>query len=640
MVGLANAFAHTLINLRMKNPLLLAYKMKLNKTIPPPPILLLIAGLFLSCLAQDSHAFYDYNVLNQLATLPDGRMVQIAKGTDDRYWVRIEQPDGSWVEEEPSTSGDLLLVDKSGQPFLLTTEGRGGYGERRSVLVLKARDARGTWTSTYHEMPRDFVQSINPDLSYGSLRLYYERQARMGADGVIHIMAPISVSGYKLAYIRIEDGVAEWQVARGSDGSDTWATTESSFRRYFAMDVDAAGKVHACVRDYGTLNYLTNTSGAWTSEVIRAWNTDGSDDAAASSSIAVNPADGKAYAVSSYASRVATGSLIRMQMAFHTRAPDGTWAHSLVIGHADGYIGTDGERGSGFCPQLEFDTAGKPHVLFTDYASSHFAVPGYGSVADEFNGSVRHGVFSGGAWQFRTLFRQTNPVSNQMTNIFMVVGEHEITWMGIKMLEDPEEPTIYCVNGTEQGRFAADAVDTDTDGLRDVWEREKFGNLTSASRFTDDDEDGLSDFQEMLDDTDPRNPDSGLTEYRRWIADYPTVEESDREEEDDPDSDGYSNYFEFLVGGSPIMRESNLFPLKIIRAPSPVSNQSPTVQFSIRNGRTYRLMKSSDLRQWEETGAMIKSTFDHDNWNLSDSSFSSISESATRYYRVKVSLED
>jgi hypothetical protein len=78
-------------------------------------------------------------------------------------------------------------------------------------------------------------------------------------------------------------------------------------------------------------------------------------------------------------------------------------------------------------------------------------------------------------------------------------------------------------------------MDTDLDGLADVWEYHYFGDLTTADGTTDSDYDGLRDFAEFLAHTDP------------------TVTVGSADADGDKDSDGISNFDEVeVLGTNPI----------------------------------------------------------------------------------------
>ncbi len=53
-------------------------------------------------------------------------------------------------------------------------------------------------------------------------------------------------------------------------------------------------------------------------------------------------------------------------------------------------------------------------------------------------------------------------------------------------------------------------ADTDGDGIADAWERQNFGNLTTATATSDTDHDGVTDLQEYLADTNPNDPNDYL----------------------------------------------------------------------------------------------------------------------------------
>ncbi len=56
--------------------------------------------------------------------------------------------------------------------------------------------------------------------------------------------------------------------------------------------------------------------------------------------------------------------------------------------------------------------------------------------------------------------------------------------------------------------FVLPATDLDRDGLPDEWEYRWFGSITGADPDADDDEDGMTNFEEYIADTDPTDPDS------------------------------------------------------------------------------------------------------------------------------------
>jgi hypothetical protein len=79
-----------------------------------------------------------------------------------------------------------------------------------------------------------------------------------------------------------------------------------------------------------------------------------------------------------------------------------------------------------------------------------------------------------------------------------------------------------------QAASIAAGADTDGDGLADAWERTFFGNLTTANATNDWDHDGMTDQQEYMADTNPRDPNdylrittftrNGSYNFLRWTS--------------------------------------------------------------------------------------------------------------------------
>ena len=153
-----------------------------------------------------------------------------------------------------------------------------------------------------------------------------------------------------------------------------------TYSRYLYEDtcVDA----YSC-SPFSELRYATNRSGAWTSDVV-VTPPDRSGDGALGASLAIDPTGNPAIA-SIYVERAVTGSAEFSHLRYYQQQAAGTWSYQVVTERPDDYVGRDGADFTGITPYLRFDGHGRPHILFSDHASSHF--DGLGAI--EFRGQIR-----------------------------------------------------------------------------------------------------------------------------------------------------------------------------------------------------------------------------------------------------------
>jgi hypothetical protein len=222
-----------------------------------------------------------------------------------------------------------------------------------------------------------------------------------------------------------------WTFDRISDTADlkqdVWFTGGRWAPRFFSMAVDSQNNAHVTFTPqfyiagafstvYSELKYATNRGGEWKSETVMAPQ-DGTADAGLGASVAVGPGDSVAVA-SYYVDRFNTGSPLASKLMYHVRQGDNNWSHQDVTTTPDGYVAGDGASFTGFAPQLYFDASGQPNIVFSDEAGQHNPV----SYANEVAGQIRTAVLSGGRWQLNTVYRQTNPLANQL--FFPVAATH------------------------------------------------------------------------------------------------------------------------------------------------------------------------------------------------------------------------
>ena len=221
-------------------------------------------------------------------------------------------------------------------------------------------------------------------------------------------------------------------------GSSKRRTAMADDPRFFSMVLDQQGKVHAVyvpgfleyavdggAAVYSELWYLTNKRGTWESQRIVAPATNTWGDAGLGASIAIGP-NGQPAVASVLIGRAATGSANSAKLLYHELGTNGVWTTTTVSSAPDGYTAGDGAIGTGFAPHLLFDSHGRPHIAFTDFATQHFG--DYGQ--DEFGGNLRHAWRDGTLWKLTTVLKQTDPIRNQFMMPNMVILTNKVVIVG------------------------------------------------------------------------------------------------------------------------------------------------------------------------------------------------------------------
>lgn len=200
---------------------------------------------------------------------------------------------------------------------------------------------------------------------------------------------------------------------------DVWFTGGRWAPRFLSMAVDGGNNAHvtytpqfyiqgAFSKVYSELRYATNAGGSWQSQVV-ASPPDGTGDAGLGASIAIGP-DGKPAIASYFVDRYTTGSPFKSELQYHTPNGSGGWTTQTVVNTPDGYVAGDGPNFTGFAPQLYFDNQGRANIAFTDEAGQHNPV----SYANQVAGQLRLATLSGGRWTAQTVYRQSDPLVNQL----------------------------------------------------------------------------------------------------------------------------------------------------------------------------------------------------------------------------------
>jgi hypothetical protein len=214
-----------------------------------------------------------------------------------------------------------------------------------------------------------------------------------------------------------------WAFDRVADTTDlkqdVWFTGARWAPRFLSLAIDGRNNAHVTYTPQfyiagafstvtSELRYATNAGGSWRSERVLA-PADGTGDAGLGASVAVAP-NGQVAIASYFVDRYPTGSPQASKLVYHTRKAGGGWAHADVVTRPDGYAAGDGARFTGFAPYLYFDSAGRANVVFSDEAGEHLPV----TYANEVAGQIRVATLANGRWTTRTVYRQTDPLVNQL----------------------------------------------------------------------------------------------------------------------------------------------------------------------------------------------------------------------------------
>ena len=247
----------------------------------------------------------------------------------------------------------------------------------------------------------------------------------------------------QLKYGTNKNGAWSWgqvTVLESQDGPEFYI---QPLYRVFSLAVDSNNFAHITFcpdfekspgnsgdRLYSKLAYGTNRSGSWTTETVFA-PPDNSADAGLAASVAIGPNNQPAIA-SFFIERAKTGSAKFARLYYHTPSSGGGWDSQVIVKSPDGYAAGDGAKFTGFAPQLLFDSQGRPHIAFSDYASHHFS--GFG--AEEFSGQIRHAWNDGDNWNVETIYRQAKALANMMYRPSMAIGPAELAFTGIRRVDE------------------------------------------------------------------------------------------------------------------------------------------------------------------------------------------------------------
>jgi hypothetical protein len=196
---------------------------------------------------------------------------------------------------------------------------------------------------------------------------------------------------------------------------DTFYTYDMSVKTQRRQDiaVDDDGTVHVVFGvqyvtpvgeghvDRAELYYATNRSSAWVREIALS-SPAPSEDTGWYPSLCLDRS-GRPAIASTFLARVVTGSVVTARLCYSVRSDSGAWQTETVAETDDGYYGSDGRNYTGALAHLKIDENNRPHIVFSDIASSHNPQNVLST------GQIRYAAFNGSAWELSTVYRQPSP---------------------------------------------------------------------------------------------------------------------------------------------------------------------------------------------------------------------------------------
>lgn len=259
------------------------------------------------------------------------------------------------------------------------------------------------WTSEDLDLGLETVLGESPD---SLTHLFGER----APDGNIHLIFETWVDGGRRLLHAVESG-GTWTVDSIPTLQDTMPDPDMKnfLWRFYDFAVDSSGGVHVGFNWDRHLYYGKLEGGTWRTEAVRQ--RDNFDqEAAVTASLALDPG-GRPHIAATFAQRATTGSWRYMDLRYYQRLADGSWSGEILVTQADGYVGGDGNRFTGYDPHLVFDGQGRAHIVFNDVSSWHFWLtddfdPESVHANDHIFGQLRYLFHNGAGWEWYTLVSQ------------------------------------------------------------------------------------------------------------------------------------------------------------------------------------------------------------------------------------------
>lgn len=320
-------------------------------------------------------------------------------------------PDGTGNIDTVTTGNRLeksvLLIDSLSSPHIFVARSN----DSDQAIDNYSKDGTGQWQC-------ETIINFNNEGG----KFIYELSGDTGPDGSFYLLilktrSDIDSADFNWAWLDshlylLTNVSGSWQkeLIRNFDmGYNSAFYIKSSSRQDIKIDID--GYVHVTfneqideIPDPSRLWYATNRTGQWVFEIAFNHAPGTRDDAGWFPSLCLNR-DGIPYIACTYVKRYSGWSAMSSRLYLINRVSQNNWNTELVADQDDLYYGNDGRKYTGALTHLVFDDSNRPHIVFSDIASSHW----------EYNrlnvGNIRYGVFHAGSWHFNTIYRSPLPVA-------------------------------------------------------------------------------------------------------------------------------------------------------------------------------------------------------------------------------------
>jgi len=334
------------------------------------------------------------------------------------------QPSGAELEEIVTTGSSLensvLLFDSLNKPHIFSAQS----DDSDQIVVHYFKNESQSWNS-------EVIVHFNNEGG----KFIYEMSAEKGLNDTSHLLVLKTRSNpdsndYYNAYINahlyhLTNAGGSWQKELIANYDTVWTLDEySKALNRQDFKIDSNGKIHVIfnkqINASSQLKYATNKNGSWEIETAVNYAAGTRDDGGWFPSLALDNQD-QPYISCVYVGRVSSGSAMYARLLLVSKEIS-IWIQEEIASGDDGYYGSDGRDYTGVLSHLVFDQNNRPHLIFSDIASSHAGM-NYWNL-----GNIRYAVKNETGWNISTIYHQPLPNgffnATEMYNTCLLIPEN------------------------------------------------------------------------------------------------------------------------------------------------------------------------------------------------------------------------